>query len=429
MLSFTLESFANEFLPEGGRHLDVVVTVTASGTSAARAAGDAYPAVAQVIVVDASGSMDGNKIQQARAAAAVAVESLRPGTRFALVAGTETARMVYPDRWELAAAGRTSRADATRALRRLRAGGGTAISTWVIAAAHLLRDEPGVRHAILLTDGKNEYEQPEDLERAVDAARGSLQCDCRGVGTDWSVAELRMVADRLMGTVDIVADPSGLTADFAAISERIMGLEHSQVELRVWTPQGVTTEVFTQVAPEVLAMPGHVSTDQAATRDYPTGAWGTESRSYQLRLGLVPGAVGEEILAARISLVDRGQVIAKALVRGTWTDDLELSTRVHPHVGHYTGQTRMSTAIRDGLVAQRNGDLARAQGSFGEAVALAAAGGNEEALSLLARVVDVEDAPTGRVRVRTHVDQVDEMTLDARSTRTTSVRRRAVPPS
>ena len=41
-----------------------------------------------------------------------------------------------------------------------------------------------------------------------------LQCDCRGVGVDWEVAELRKVASALLGSVDIVADPANLAADF-----------------------------------------------------------------------------------------------------------------------------------------------------------------------------------------------------------------------
>ena len=38
---------------------------------------------------------------------------------------------------------------------------------------------------------------------------GSFQCDCRGVGTDWGVSELRRIASALLGTVDIIADPDG----------------------------------------------------------------------------------------------------------------------------------------------------------------------------------------------------------------------------
>ncbi len=41
---------------------------------------------------------------------------------------------------------------------------------------------------------------------------------------------------------------------------------------------------------------------------------------------------------------------------------------------------------------------------------------------MLAKVVDVEDASTGRVRLKEQVRAEDEMTLDTRSTRTARVR-------
>ena len=92
-------------------------------------------------------------------------------------------------------------------MQRLRANGATAIGTWLtlagqIADAHL---ERRLRHAILLTDGQN-GEKPRVFHAAVAACVGGFACDCRGVGTDWRVDELRTMASALLGSVDIVAD-------------------------------------------------------------------------------------------------------------------------------------------------------------------------------------------------------------------------------
>jgi hypothetical protein len=65
-----------------------------------------------------------------------------------------------------------------------------------------------LRHAILLTDGKNQHETPDQLDTAIGLCEGVFSCDCRGVGTDWEVAELRRIASALLGTVDIVPDPA-----------------------------------------------------------------------------------------------------------------------------------------------------------------------------------------------------------------------------
>jgi hypothetical protein len=59
-----------------------------------------------------------------------------------------------------------------------------------------------------------------EARAATAAAVDVFSCDCRGVGTDWEVAELRRISSALLGTVDIVPDPAGLAADFAAMMER-----------------------------------------------------------------------------------------------------------------------------------------------------------------------------------------------------------------
>ena len=77
--------------------------------------------------------------------------------------------------------------------------------------------ETAQRHAILLTDGKIEGEPESALPQALAVAQGKFQCDCRGIGSDWVVDELRTIADALLGTVDIIAKPDDLEADFEAM--------------------------------------------------------------------------------------------------------------------------------------------------------------------------------------------------------------------
>jgi len=424
-----MELDLNEYLPEGARAVDAVLTVTSTGVggrAAARQVEDTQ--VAEVIVIDASGSMEGTKFQQAREAAKVALAGLRTGTRFAILRGSDTAAPVYPTDVPLATASRTSVNEAVRALRRMRCAGGTAIGTWLDLASVVLSGADGIRHVTLLTDGRNEGESDQGLRDAVDRAKGTFQCDCRGVGTDWSVDQLRMIADALLGTVDIVADPRGLAEDFAQITARLMGRADCRVELHVWTPRGAHVEYFKQVHPQVVDLTSLDDGTEPSVSEYSTGAWGAEARGYQLRVALSPGDVGEQLLAARVALVVDGAVVDRALVRATWTDDLELSTKVSPLVGHYTGLTQMSAAIQQGLRARREGDQAAAQEHLGHATALAAAAGARDTLDLLARVVDIHDAATGRVRLLPQVSTVDEMTLDTRSTRTTPVRRIHPPP-
>ena len=423
---FNLDVFQNEYLPAGGRDVNAIVTVT----SGLLAAPQGIPAAAEIIIVDCSGSMNdpADKMAEAKAATAAAIDALRDGTSFAVIAGNEKARAIYPPDASLAVATPQARDAAKQAVRGLQADGGTAIGEWLLLAHQLFtsggRDAEAtpVRHAILLTDGKNQHETPEKLAGAISWCEGAFRCDCRGVGTDWEVAELRKVSTALLGTVDIVADPAGLAADFTSLMHTAMSKQIADVSLRVWTPQHAQIKFLKQVAPDVADLTGRRSASGPQAGDYPAGAWGPgETRDYHLGVEVNPAGVGQEMLAARVSLVSgpgsSPQVLGQGLVRALWTDDEALSTRINPHVAHYTGQAELAEVIQDGLQARKEGDEDTATAKLGRAVTLASQAGNEETARLLAKVVEVHDA-TGTVRLRKKVADADEMALDTRSTRT-----------
>ncbi|GHE82066.1 MULTISPECIES: vWA domain-containing protein [Streptomyces] len=449
---FSVDVYQNEYLPEGGREVNAVVTVTATGggtIGSAVAAPHLYspgegPSAAVVLMVDCSGSMDypPTKMRNARDATAAAIDTLRDGVRFAVVAGTHLAREVYPGDGGLAVAGPDTREQAKQALRKLGAGGGTAIGTWLRRADRLLASaDVAIRHGILLTDGRNEHESPEDLKAALDACAGRFTCDARGVGTDWEVKEVTGIASALLGTADIVADPAGLAADFTRMMETAMGKEVADVSLRLWTPAGATVRFVKQVAPTVEELTDRRTEAGPRAGDYPLGSWGDESRDYHLCVEVPPAAVGQEMLAARVSLViphaggtSRSSAAgsggggvqnlgAQGLVRAVWTDDLAASTSINPQVAHYTGQAELAEVIQEGLDLRKVGDMDGATAKLGRAVQLASVSGNADTAKLLAKVVDVVDAATGTVRLKTKVEEADEMTLETRSTKTVRVKK------
>ncbi|MFF4171115.1 VWA domain-containing protein [Streptomyces sp. NPDC001744] len=430
---FSVDVYQNEFLPEGGRDVSAIVTVTSTGGGTGGPAGTGDSGGAGVVImVDCSGSMEypSTKMRGAREATAAAVDTLRDGTSFAVVAGTHVAKEVYPGNGRLAVADARTRDEAKGALRRLSAGGGTAIGTWLRLADRLLSStELTIRHGILLTDGRNEHESPEALRAALDACAGRFTCDARGVGTDWEVKEVTGIASALLGTADIVADPAGLAADFTAMMEQAMGKGVADVALRLWTPVGVEIAFVKQVAPTVEDLTGRRTEAGPRAGDYPTGSWGDESRDYHVSVRVPRASVGQEMLAARVSLIVPGPVggeprpPAQGLVRAVWTDDLAMSTSINPQVAHYTGQAELADAIREGLDARKSGDHDGATAKLGRAVQLAAASGNADTAKLLSKVVDVVDAAAGTVRLKAKVADADEMTLETRSTKTVRVTR------
>ncbi|MEV6107085.1 VWA domain-containing protein [Streptomyces sp. NPDC051940] len=440
---FSVEVYQNEYLPEGGNEVSAIVTVTSTGggttggmplpaADPARVAmGGPGPDAAVVLMVDCSGSMDypPTKMRNARDATAAAIDTVRDGVAFAVVGGTHLAKEVYPGNGRLAVADPATRAQAKEALRKLSAGGGTAIGTWLRMADRLLNSaDVSIRHGILLTDGRNEHESPEALRDTLDACAGRFTCDARGVGTDWEVKEVTSIASALLGTADIVADPAGLAADFTQMMETAMGKEVADVSLRLWTPQGSTIKFVKQVAPTVEELTARRAESGPRSGDYPTGSWGDESRDYHVCVEVPSAGVGQEMLAARVSLVlpqGDGSVttLSQGLIRAVWTDDMAASTRINPQVAHYTGQAELAQVIQAGLDDRKAGDMDGATAKLGRAVQLAAASGNEDTAKLLAKVVDVVDAASGTVRLKAKVAEADEMTLETRSTKTVRVKK------
>jgi hypothetical protein len=367
------------------------------------------------------------KLANAQKATAAAIDVIREGVPFAVIAGDSMARMVHPVHIGMEPASSASRAAAKAAVRRLQASGGTAISTWLGLAERLFDlnsgGRPGdiVNHTILLTDGQNG--EPEGrLRRVLASCEGKFICDSRGIGTDWVATELRQIASALLGSADGLDNPAQLPGVFRALTEAAMGKQVANVALRLWTPAGARIRFVKQVFPHIEDLTGRRASLSDRVGEYPTGAWGAESRDYHVCVEVEPDDVGEEMLAARVGLVAAGQPLVERLVLAKWTDDTALSTRISPHVAHYTGQADLASAIQEGLAARAAGDEETATAKLGTAVRLAAGSGREDTAKLLSRVVDVIDADSGTVRLKRGPDAVDAEIADVRSTVTRRVR-------
>ena len=422
MATFTSTVFQNEFLAEGADEVQAVVEVTCADAGAAGSSG----AVGEIIIIDASGSMEGDRITAARQAAEAALREIPDGTWFAVIEGTNEARLTYGDTragWDraLVEMTATTREEACRAVQGLWAGGGTAIGKWLNAAAYVFVNSPVVqRHALLLTDGKN-GESQDELATGLNAATTVFQCDCRGVGADWNVPEVRRIAETLLGSVELIADPKDMAADFASVMRAAAARGVAEASLRVWVPVGGDVRFVRQVAPTVEDLTGRgVAVDQV-NRDFPTGAWSDETREYHIGVQVPVQPLGTTRAVARAKVVVGGDTVTDAVITATWSDDATLTTRISPEIAHYTGQTALAAAIQEGLAARAAGDDDAATVKLGEAVRLAADTGNDDATNRLRKVVDVEDG--GTVRLKKKVNELDAMDLDTSSTKTTRVRR------
>jgi hypothetical protein len=289
---------------------------------------------------------------------------------------------------------------------------------WLLLARDILATRPqAIGEVILLTDGRNESESPQELQRAVRACRDRLQCDCRGFGTDWELDELQQIASTLLGSVDIVTHPAALADHFRETAAVAMTKRVGRATLDVWMPRGVRVREFRQVSPTLETLTGRdVPVDRHTVR-FGTGAWADEVRDYHLVLEVPPMIGGDTLLAARIAMAVDGRQLAEATVQVTGAFGVPTSDAVGDLVAYYRSHAELVNNIRMGLRARESGDDRGAAAALGRASELADRIGHHTTLELLRDVV-VEDADTGALRFRRDATRAEELTLATRSVRT-----------
>lgn len=417
-MAFKADVYQNQYLAQGAKEVHAIMTVSADSATVVGSGGRLFG-----IVCDTSGSMEGGKIRAAKAAIVRLIELIPNDASFFVVTGSQEAVVRFP----ASPATPENRAHAIEWVKAIEANGGTTISKWLLRArAEFAKMPDATRQAVLLTDGENEPADEPILDEALALCEGAFQCDCRGVGTDWKIAELRKIAGKLLGTTDIIASPQQIEADFSAILQKAMGKSVSDVALRLWTPSGARVLFCKEVSPEIADLTGRAKQVKPQIQDFPTGAWaGNESRDYHFCIEVNPGAVGDEMLAGRASLIATSggaeTKLSEARILAVWTDDEGQSTKIERHVAHYTGQAELAQSIQEGLEARAKGDTETATAKLGKAVKIAYESGNEGTAKLLRTIVDVENPAEGTVRLKRGVAKEDEMALETRSTKTSRI--------
>ena len=421
MTQFKAEVFQNAYIPQGSAEVNAIMTVSVEGGVGIGSSGDKLIG----IICDNSGSMEGGKIHAAKDAIVRLVWMLPPDASFFVIAGGEVGDLIVP----AIKATPENKQRAIAAIKNIKAMGGTCISTWLGKALDQFIPASGaIRQCILLTDGENEKHDEPLLEAMLNACEGQFQCECRGVGSDWRVEELRKISGHLLGSTDIITRPDLIEADFKEILQRALNKEVSDVALRLWTPLGARIRFCKQVSPDIVDLTGRARQPKPQVFDYPTGAWGkAESRDYHFCIEVKPGEVGDEMLAGRASLIVTTagveNKVAEARILAVWTDDESKSTKIDRRVAHYTGQAELAQSIQEGLEARGRGDDEVATALLGKAVRLAHESGNEATTKLLRKVVDVDNEEQGTVRLKRQVTKEDAMALETRSTKTSRLQR------
>jgi len=170
------------------------------------ASGAKHAPAAVIVVVDRSGSMQGAKLEAAKQAARVVVETLEPSDEVGVIAFDSESRIVAPLQRD------SARASIETAIGAIAAGGGTNVYPALKDAVGALRDSKlAYKHIILLTDGEAPYDGLAELLQ--DAVTAHITISAVGVeGADRNL--LTLIADAGHGRLYVVGKLEALPEVF-----------------------------------------------------------------------------------------------------------------------------------------------------------------------------------------------------------------------
>jgi len=193
---------------DGTRQVYAELRLTADEAHAPQ--GEARP-VAMALVLDVSGSMTGEKIEQARQSVLSMIEQMRDTDQIALVTYSDSARVVQP-----LATVRDVRAQLRVTVPTIQIEGGTNIPSGLVLGAQALSDAPEsmVRRVVLMSDGRDGSGQ--DLERVAQEVRTradrGVTLSSLGVGSDYDERYMSRLADAGRGNYEFLRDGAQLRA-------------------------------------------------------------------------------------------------------------------------------------------------------------------------------------------------------------------------
>lgn len=181
-----------------------------------------------IFVLDTSGSMDGDKLEQAQAGLVYVLEHLNPGDRFNVVAFSSQVRTYAPD-----LVGRDAVEDASDWVRHLEALGGTNIS---LALSEALAQVDTDRHTTLvfLTDGlptEGVVEESALLKGLQQEAPTDVRIFPLGVGYDVNVLLLDQIAEAHRGRPTYIEPDERIDEKISAFFARMQSPLLTDIEL------------------------------------------------------------------------------------------------------------------------------------------------------------------------------------------------------
>lgn len=308
------------------------------------------------VVMDQSGSMEGEKLASAKEALIKLLRQV-PSNDDVVVHIT-----LFSDQAQELISPQTGReiardlSNLTRLIRNINAGGATSLGTGLRVALEASTPYSEYeRRVLMITDGKQESSLPisDAYEAAKELDSAGIRIDAWGVGNAWEADQLRTIAHTTGGEADVIPNARDLAAAVEELFTDVQSTMASNVRLVLTTPVGTRIQSVRQVYPSVQ--------DRAATQENEQkwiihiGALGNEEPKFVIELETTPrnNDIPFRILVPTIIYNIGNEEMADELDRTAWFFVRWVGTpgevKMDPQLTRFTGEEEIATLSQEGF--------------------------------------------------------------------------------
>ena len=349
------------------------------------------PPVHVGLVIDTSGSMDGEAIEAARCAAAELIESLQDGDRLTVVTFDSKAELVV----ENVEIDDDSREESLEKVAEISAGGTTDLAAGLHAAIEDLRPhvvQGRVTRLLLLSDGV-----PNDASTipsaVAQASSMGITVTALGFGLDYDEALLADIAQQTGGTFHFLEEPEALVPLFREENLRLQGIAAQEIVLGLTTGPNVELmevvgQSFSLPQPRLFMGLGDLSRGQ--------------ERVVVVRLRVGPHRAGANVALLGALLTYRDPRSGQSIERDVFlsaraeSDAALLAESLDPAIEREIESAKAAARTLQAVSLYRNGSSERAQAVLQKAIPAAAASsgrlGDSRIKDQMADMVQLADA-------------------------------------
>jgi Ca-activated chloride channel homolog len=238
---------------------------------------------AVVLIIDKSSSMEGKKIELARAAASGVVDNLKPDDHVGVLIFDNSFM------WDVPIRSAENKALIKREIAGIMPDGGTQIAPALAEAYHrILAVDAAYKHIVLLTDGISE--EGDSVPMAKEAAANRITISTVGLGQDVNKIYLERIADAAKGKSYLLSEPEGLEQILLKDVQEHTGTTAVEKTIRasVKHPSDLLDKVDMEHAPDLA---GYVRFEARPTADEILAVDGTDPLLVRWQYGLGRAAV------------------------------------------------------------------------------------------------------------------------------------------